>query len=122
MALTGIGVGIGFAGIQAGQAFGQAVILRARLIPLDKSTGQYPLLQYAGHGKFTLTNPNTEKVLMLDSASPSDRQLIASVESVQTAGIITRNAAGHKTKPEGVTRLGWRHADVLYGEQEQFNE
>jgi hypothetical protein len=112
LGLSGWGIGLGIAGVRIGQAFGQAANLRANQIELNQKTGQYPLLQYVGRGYVSLTNPNNGETLLLNTANPADRERIAAVGQVQLAGVITRNAASHKTRPEGVTALGWYQAQV----------
>lgn len=66
--------------------------LRANQIMLDVRTRQYPLLRHVHGGRFMLTNPNNNSVIMLDAAQEADRQLIASVAAVQYGGMLAYEA------------------------------
>lgn len=66
-----------------------AADLRARLMPLDHKTRQYPLLmQPQGDGKITLTNANTGLVLELETGQCADRQMVAASAQVQAIGLV----------------------------------
>jgi hypothetical protein len=79
--------------------------VHANLIPLDPVTRQYPLfIQYTGKGNFSLTNPNTGQVLLLDTNNEADRQAIAASAQVATAGILAA-AASHARSPQDISRI-----------------
>jgi len=123
MALIGIGGGISWAGISAGRAAARMTEIRASLIPLEKS-GQYPLIMnYLGHGRFSLANPNTESVVMLDTRNRSDRQLIASSGAVELAGVLAE-AARKSQDPASVAMIqpAVIGAEVLLRNEEGDND
>ena len=70
-----------------------AADLRARLIPLDKITRQYPLLQTQHNGQPMLTNPNAGQVLELTAGHDPNPQQIAATGQTQTVGLIADAAA-----------------------------
>ena len=75
----------------AGQAAVKAMELKANLIPLDPVTRQYPLLlQSIGDYKFSLTNPNTDSVLILDTRNSADRLMVLSMARTQATGALAR--------------------------------
>jgi len=91
--LVAMGIGLSWGLIGAGRAAAQAAAVRANLIPLDATTRQFPLLlRYVGRGRYTLANPNTGSVVMLDTRRKEDRQLIAASGAVQLAGAIAAEA------------------------------
>jgi hypothetical protein len=59
-------------------------------------------MSYLGAGRFSLGNPNTSGVMLLDSRSPGDRQMIAAAGAVQLAGTVAREARRSR-EPEGVS-------------------
>lgn len=77
----------------AGLAAVTAMDLKARLVPLDPITRQYPLLlQSIGKGQFSLTNPNTDSVLILDTRKDADRLMILSMARTQATGSLARES------------------------------
>lgn len=65
---------------------------KANQIPLDKSTRQFPLLIYKGAGMYTLTNPNDNSVLLLDTHKPADLAKVKAMANVQYAGALGQEA------------------------------
>lgn len=100
--------------IGAGRAVAKTAELRGSLITLDKATRTFPLLmQYSGRGFYTLTNCNTGQVIKLDTRQPGDRQQIAILGAVLTAGVIAGearkahdSAAVVLARPEVITLAG----------------
>ncbi len=85
------------------KALVRAAEVRANLIPLDRITRQYPaLLQYIGYGRFSLTNPNTNSTLMLDTRNEPDRLMIQAAGATQYAGALAREAR-QAEDPAGVS-------------------
>jgi hypothetical protein len=83
----------------------RAAEVKANLIYLDERTRQYPVfLQYLGQGKFSLVNPNVNAVLMLDTRSEPDRQMIAAMGATQYAGALAREAR-QSDDPTGVSMI-----------------
>lgn len=71
----------------------RAAEVKANLIQLDPVTRQYPVyLQYLGNGRFSAVNLNVNAVLMLDTRSEPDRQMIAAMGATQYAGALAREA------------------------------
>jgi hypothetical protein len=101
--VVGLSIGASWAAIGSGRALAKAAEVKAYLIPLPESTRQFPLmLAYLGGGRFSLANPNTSGVMLLDSRSPGDRQMIAAAGAVQLAGTVAREARRSR-EPEGVS-------------------
>lgn len=93
MSVMAAGVGLSLALIGTGQAAGNFAKVRSNLIPLNPVTRQYPLLiTYAGKGRYTLANPNTNSVLLLDTRSEPDRQMILGMSNTQYAGALAHEA------------------------------
>lgn len=85
------------------KAMVRAAEVKANLIRLDPVTRQYPLLaQYIGNGRFSLANPNTDSVLLLDSRNEPDRLMIQAAGAVQYAGALAREAR-QADDPAGVS-------------------
>lgn len=106
MGLAGAGFGGGFGLAGLGKAAAKKADLQARLISLDKTTRQYPVLvQPLGHGKYTLTNPNTGQCLQLNIRKEADRQMIASSGAVQVVGMLGYEARMSKNA-QGVALVG----------------
>jgi hypothetical protein len=100
--ILAVAVGLAWGTVGAGRAAARGAELRSCLIPLNESTRQYPLLiQYTGRGRFSLANPNTGAVMLLDSGMPADRRLIGIVGAVQTMGMATRGAQ-KSTSPDSL--------------------
>ena len=99
-----LAVGSGWAVVGAGRSVARAAEVRANLIPLQlaEATRQFPvMIAYLGAGRFSLANPNTGGVMLLDTRQPGDRQLITAAGGVQLAGVVAREARRSK-EPEGV--------------------
>lgn len=89
----GLGVGTTIGVIGLGRGVAKAAEFRATWVPLDVKTGNYPAIQYAGHGHFFVADLNTGQVLQLDTAVAADRQMVASAMKLRLAGVVTRNLA-----------------------------
>ena len=99
-----LAIGTSWAAVGAGRAVATMAERKAAVITfgLNELTRQYPVLMtYIGAGRFTLANPNTQSVLMLDSRQPGDRQAIRAAGAIQLAGAVAREAR-RSTQPEGV--------------------
>lgn len=97
-----LAVGLAWAFVGSGRAVAVRADVRARLIPLDPVTRQFPLLlQYTGRGKVALYNANTGSVAMLDTRREEHRQLIQASGAVQLAGAIAHEASRSRD-PRGV--------------------
>jgi len=89
----------------SGRAFARAAMVRAQLIYLDKNTGQFPLvLEYAGKGIVSLTDPNTNTTLLLNTRNEPDRLMIQSVAAIRHVGILA-NASSRSKDPTGVAMV-----------------
>jgi hypothetical protein len=89
-------IGGGWAAIGAGRAAARAAIVRANLIPLDAATRQFPLLlNYLGRGRYSLLDPNTEMVTLLDTRQPADRDKFRQMGMVKLAGVVAQEAGKH---------------------------
>lgn len=76
------------------EAAARRAMVKANLIYLDPKTRQFPmLLQYLGKGRYALANGNTDDVMLLDTRSAPDRQMIATSGLTQLAGAIAQEAA-----------------------------
>jgi len=86
-----------------GVAFVRRADVSANLIQLDRVTRQYPaFLQYIGNGRFVGVNFNTNSVLVLDTRSEPDRQMIAQMGAVQYAGALAQEAR-QSNDPAGIS-------------------
>lgn len=86
----------------SGKAFARAAMVKAQLIYLDKATGQYPLvLEYAGKGIVSLTDPNTNTTLLLNTRNEPDRLMIQTAGAVRHVGVLA-SAASKSKDPTGV--------------------
>jgi hypothetical protein len=102
--VIGLAIGSSWAAVGAGRAMAAAAERRAMIIPfqLDEATRQFPaLITYLGAGRFSLANPNTQNILMLDTREPGDRQAIRAAGAVMLAGAVAREARRSR-QPEGV--------------------
>lgn len=87
------GIGFGWAFIGSGKAAARFATVRANILPLDKETRSFPaLLSYAGHGRYTLTDPNSGATHYLDTRNAPDRQLISILGAVRLAGVVAQEA------------------------------
>ena len=104
-AVISVGVGASFAIVGSGRAAAQAAMVRANLVYLDKSTGQFPqLIQYVGNGKYSLTDMNDHSTLMLDTRNEPDRVAIRGAIAVRHA-LVMANAASKSADPTGVAMV-----------------
>jgi hypothetical protein len=104
-AVISVGVGASYAIVGSGRAAAQAAMVRANLVYLDKSTGQFPqLIQYVGNGKYSLTDPNDHSTLMLDTRNEPDRVAIRGALAVRHA-LVMANAASKSADPTGVAMV-----------------
>jgi hypothetical protein len=91
--ILGAAIGMSWALIGTGKAAARFAEVRANLIPLNNTTHQFPLLiSYAGKGKFSLSNPNTNSVLLLDTRSEPDRQMILGMSNTQYGGALAHES------------------------------
>jgi hypothetical protein len=90
----------------------RAAEVKANLIQLDPVTRQYPLfIQHIGKGRFSALDMNRNIVLLLDTRSEPDRQMIATAGAVQYAGALAREAR-QAHDPAGVSMLQTPIVDV----------
>lgn len=84
--LDGLGrVLVAYAGLRAD--------VLGNLVPLDARTRQFPLLLHRlGDGRYSLSNPNTESVLILDMKRLADRQMVSAAGAVQFVGAFSQEA------------------------------
>jgi len=88
-----VAVGVSWGAVGIGRAVATGAALRAGCVPLDKTTRQYPLVvSYIGRGRYSLANPNTGGVLMLDTRRAEDRDLIIASHAVELAGVLSQGA------------------------------
>lgn len=91
--LLAAAVGFGWAFVGSGKAAARFAEVRANLLPLDKETRSFPaLLTYAGHGRYTITDPNSSATHYLDTRNEPDRQLISILGAVRLAGVVAQEA------------------------------
>ena len=77
--------------------------VRANLIPLNPKTRLFDgYLQYLGQGRYAALNLNTNSVLLLDTRSEPDRQMIQTMGAVQYAGALAQEAR-QSTDPASVS-------------------
>lgn len=101
--LLALATGFSFMAVNTGRAVGQAALVKANLIYMDKNTRAYPLfLQHTGQGKFTLTDMTTGLVRELDIRDKGHRDLIAGANMARLAGVVAFEARHHRTDPGGV--------------------
>jgi hypothetical protein len=91
-------IAIALAGARTAWGIGAAKVhkahMQARLIELDKSTRQYPLLTSVDQdGTWWVHNPNTSETLRLVSERTANTQMIAAAGLVQASGAIAQEAA-----------------------------
>jgi hypothetical protein len=100
-----VGASAGIAIYGSGRAFARAAMVKANLIYLDKATGQFPLvLEYAGKGLVTLTDPNTNTTLLLNTRNEPERMMIQTAGAVRHVGVLA--AAASKSKdPTGMAMI-----------------
>lgn len=109
--ITSSGLAYSWAVIGVGRGISESAQLKARLIPLDPRTRQFPLLTYVGKGRYTLANPNADSVMLLDSRNAPDRQMIAAMGYTQAAGAIAQEAALAQD-PSGVSMVNPQIVDA----------
>jgi hypothetical protein len=100
-----VGAAAGIAIYGSGQAIARAAMVKANLIHLDKTTGQYPLvLEYVGKGLVTLTDPNTNTTLLLNTRNEPERMMIQTAGAVRHVGVLAA-AAGKSKDPTGMAMI-----------------
>jgi hypothetical protein len=100
-----VGAAAGIAIYGSGQAIARAAMVKANLIYLDKATGQFPLvLEYAGKGLVTLTDPNTGATLLLNTRNEPERMMIQTAGAVRHVGVLSA-AAGKSKDPTGMAMI-----------------
>jgi hypothetical protein len=100
-----VGAAAGIAIYGSGQAIARAAMVKANLIYLDKATGQFPLvLEYAGKGLVTLTDPNTGATLLLNTRNEPERMMIQTAGAVRHVGVLAA-AAGKSKDPTGMAMI-----------------
>ena len=110
--LLSLGAGFSWASIGTGQAIANRNWVQSNIIPLDKTTRQFPAyLQSLGNGLFTLTDLNTGVVLNLDVRNSGDREMIRAAGQARIAGTVAEAARKHKGNPAGVARYSIRAAE-----------
>lgn len=65
---------------------------KANQIPLNPTTRQFPLFKYVGKGFVSLTNPNDNSTLLLDTRNEPDRAKIIAMANVQHSGALAHEA------------------------------
>ena len=99
------GVGSSYALVGAGKASARFAEVKASLIYLDAKTGQFPLLlSPLGNGRYSLTDPSTNSVLMLDTRNEPDRLMVQGAMAVRHA-LVMSNAAAKSQDPTGVAQV-----------------
>jgi hypothetical protein len=103
--LISIGRGLNVVIQGTGEAMARAAMVKANLIYLDKTTGQYPLvLEYAGKGLVSLTDPNTNTTLLLNTRNEPDRMMIQTAGAIRHVGVLSA-AASRSKDPAGVSMI-----------------
>ena len=69
--------------------------IKARMITLDKETGQFPAI-YMGHGQIAVGDINTGHVMTFDTRHDGVPQMIAGATAIRHTGVATRNTARAK--------------------------
>lgn len=81
----------------------QAADIKSRLIPLDPTTGTFPLIvEHVGKGVFTLTDPNTATVIQMDTRQDGDRLMIQGAMATRHTYVLSQ-AASKSQAPAGVS-------------------
>jgi hypothetical protein len=115
IALLALAVSFSYGSFRFAMASARRADVRANLLPLDPATRQFALLLHHVHGgKWSLHNPNTGSVLMLDESIAADRQLIATAGATQIAGVIAQEAS-KSNDPAGVSVIKPPIVDVTDG-------
>jgi len=105
MMILAVGASGSIAIYGGGRAAARAAMVKANLIHLDKATGQYPLvLEYAGKGLVSLTDPNTGMTLLLNTRNEPDRLMIQSAAAIRHVGVLS-NASSKSKDPTGVAMI-----------------
>jgi outer membrane murein-binding lipoprotein Lpp len=111
ISISGLAGSIAFSLHKIGMAAATGADIKARLIYLDKNTGQFPMFVYEGHGRGHLLNGNTNGALPLDTRHEPDRQMIANSGAVLIASMVAREAA-RSEDPAGVSIVRPETIDV----------
>lgn len=119
VAVLGAGMAIAWVAVGSARAFSQGAWVRAHLIQLDPETRQYPLiLQRVDVARWTLTDPNTGDVMMLDMRQAGDRQRIATAGAIRLSGTVA-HASRLSNDPAGVAMVGTSPVVVNGGDDGQ---
>lgn len=103
--LISVGRGLSTAIEGSGQAIARKAMVQANLIYLDAKTGQFPqLLEYLGSGRYSLTDLNDHRTLMLDTRNEADLTAVRGAISVRHA-LVMANAARQSTDPTGMAMI-----------------
>jgi hypothetical protein len=120
--LIRVGQGVGIAAHGIGEAVANMAMVRSNLIAMDPRTRTYPMLvnlRYEGHGIFSAFNPMVGQVVLMDTANPADRQMIATLGMQNLAGIVAYEARHHRDDPAGVGMIGIQPAIAATRESRQ---
>ncbi len=91
--ITSGGIGMSFLTISAGVASAKRNLSMPNQIRLDPVTRQFPILpMYIGNGKYSLTNPNDNTVLLMDTANEADRMKVKAAFGIQHDGALAYQA------------------------------
>lgn len=106
LAVLGVGVGISLLSIGSGAGLALERASKAMQIPLDPETRQFPLLvNYVGRGKFSVFNPNTNSVVLLNTAKDADRAMLMLSGMTQYAGALAHEASKRGADAGGVASI-----------------
>lgn len=105
VALASLGIGLSFVFIGAGVATAKRNMTMPNQIKLNPVTRQFPLLPiYIGKGKYSLTNPNDNSVLLMDTRNPADSLKVKGMYATQHDGALAYQARlSHK--PGEITQM-----------------
>lgn len=110
LSLCVLATGIAYSIVAVGKSRAYAMMavvnetIRINQIPLDRATGQFPLIRHMQGDYIWITNPNNGQVLRLDVRNEPDRQLISAMGATQIMGILAREAA-HATSNVDMSTL-----------------
>lgn len=92
MLLLGVGVSGVWMMFATSKAYSIWAENKANQIQLNSTTRQFPLIKYAGKGFVSLTNPNDNSTLLLDTRNEPDRAKIIAMANVQHSGALAHEA------------------------------
>ena len=103
--ITSGGIGMSFLTISAGISSAKRNLSMPNQIRLDPVTRQFPILpMYIGGGKYSLTNPNDNTVLLMDTANEADRMKVKAAFGIQHDGALAYQAR-LSLKPGEITSM-----------------